>query len=72
MDTNSKPLVSVLTPCYNTGRYIHRLLDSVIMQDYPRIQMIVVDDGSTDGSADIIKSYVPLFHGKGYLSLIHI
>lgn len=66
MDTNSKPLVSVLTPCYNTGRYIHRLLDSVIMQDYPRIQMIVVDDGSTDGSADIIKSYVPLFHGKGY------
>ena len=61
-----KKLVSVLTPCYNTGRYIHRLLDSVLSQSYPCIEMVVVDDGSTDDSASIIKSYIPRFAKKGY------
>lgn len=65
-------IVSVLTPCYNAEKYIKRLLDSVVEQTYPMIEMIVIDDGSTDASADIIKSYIARFKSKGYtLKYIH-
>jgi glycosyltransferase involved in cell wall biosynthesis len=60
-------LVSILTPCYNGEKHIWRLLDSILKQTYPRIEMFVVDDGSTDNSADVIKSYIPRFEAKGYL-----
>lgn len=67
-----KGLVSVVTPCYNTGGYIHRLLDSILLQTYPYIQMIVVDDGSTDNSKQVVEKYIPLFEEKGYqLSYIY-
>ena len=59
-------LVSILTPCYNGEKYIRRLLDSILDQTYPRIEMFVIDDGSTDNSANIIKSYIPRFEVKGY------
>lgn len=59
-------LVSLLTPCYNMERYIRRLLDSVVSQTYPYIEMFVIDDGSIDRSAEIIKSYIPLFEERGY------
>ena len=48
------PLVTFLTPCFNTGKYIHRLLDSVLKQTYPNIEMYVIDDGSTDNSKCIM------------------
>lgn len=64
-------IVSLVTPCYNSEGYVARLLDSVLRQDYPRIEMIAVDDGSTDGSADVVLSYIPLFEKRGYyLSLL--
>ena len=59
-------LVSLLTPMYNTEKYVHRLLDSVLAQDYPAIEMIVVDDGSTDGSRAVVEGYVPRFSERGY------
>lgn len=59
-------LVSVITPCYNAEKYISKLLDSVLSQTYKDIEMILVDDGSTDKSAEIIKSYVPKFKKRGY------
>lgn len=59
-------LVSIITPCYNTGKYIHRLLDSVLSQDYPQIAMLVVDDGSIDNSRQVIESYIPRFEQMGY------
>lgn len=62
---NKKRLVSILTPCYNAERYISRLLDSVASQTYSDIEMIVIDDGSTDNSAEIIKSYIPIFRKQG-------
>lgn len=46
----TKKLVSILTPCYNGARGIRRLLDSVLQQDYPYVEMIIVDDGSIDDS----------------------
>lgn len=59
-------LVSVLTPVYNGERYIARLLDSILNQTYPDIEMILSDDGSTDDTVEIASAYIPKFEGKGY------
>lgn len=59
-------LVSILTPMYNTEKYVHRLLDSVLSQDYPEIEMVVIDDGSTDDSRSVVESYVSRFSARGY------
>lgn len=61
-----KGLVSLLTPMYNARHNVHRLLDSVLRQTYPRIEMIVIDDGSTDNSSDIVSSYISRFQARGY------
>ncbi|MDR2979032.1 MAG: glycosyltransferase family 2 protein [Bacteroidales bacterium] len=61
-----KGLVSIITPCYNTGHLIHRLLDSILNQDYTNIELFVMDDGSTDNSKEVIASYIPAFEEKGY------
>lgn len=52
-----KPLVSVIMPAYNTARYIREAIDSVLDQDYGNKELIVIDDGSTDGTLDILRSY---------------
>lgn len=66
-----KGLVSIITPCYNTANYISRLLDSILSQTYPKMEMIVIDDGSTDKSAEIVKGYIPQFEKRGlYLTCI--
>jgi glycosyltransferase involved in cell wall biosynthesis len=57
-DMHSLPIVSVVIPCYNAAQYIDRCLESVLSQDYTKIEIIVVDDGSLDSSRDIIKKYL--------------
>lgn len=59
-------LVSIITPCYNGEKLIHRLLDSILSQDYPSIEMIIVDDGSKDKTHDVIENYINKFKQKGY------
>ncbi|MBW4603103.1 MAG: glycosyltransferase family 2 protein [Calothrix sp. FI2-JRJ7] len=52
------PLVSVIIPAYNAETFIKRTLDSILSQTYTNIEVLVVDDGSLDGTADILKSFV--------------
>ena len=44
----SKPLISVIIPCYNHGRFLAEAIGSIQKQDYDKIEIFVVDDGSTD------------------------
>ena len=55
MDSN--PLVSIIIPAYNAEKYIQRALESALAQTYKDIEIIVIDDGSTDKTAEIIKTY---------------
>jgi glycosyltransferase involved in cell wall biosynthesis len=51
------PLISVIVTNYNYGRYLRQAIDSVLGQTYPGVEVIVVDDGSQDDSADVARSY---------------
>lgn len=66
---NELPLVSVLICNYNYGKFIGDAIDSVLAQTYRHIEIVVVDDGSSDDSRDVIQSYgervVPVFKENG-------
>ena len=59
-------LVSIIIPTYNGGKYINRALDSILEQDYSPIELIVVNDGSTDNVLKILESYIPKFEKINY------
>jgi len=58
------PYVTVVTPNYNYSQFIEETIESILNQDYPNIEHIIVDDGSTDNSVEIIQSYVDKYPGK--------
>jgi len=51
------PFVSILIPCFNAERWVGQAIESALTQSWPHREVIVVDDGSTDGSLDIVKSF---------------
>ena len=57
MTPSALPLVSIITPTYNMAKYLTETIESVLSQDYPNIEYIVVDGASTDGSLDILERY---------------
>lgn len=53
----SQPLVSVVIPAYNAGTFVGEAIDSALRQSYSAVEVVVVDDGSTDDTSGLLKSY---------------
>lgn len=65
-----KPLVSIITPCFNGETYLKRYFDSILNQSYPNLELIFVDDGSADRTADIAEGYREALESKGIKYII--
>ena len=57
MNAEKLPLVTVITPAYNQGMFLRDTIESVLSQDYPNIELLVLNDGSTDNTEEILKEY---------------
>jgi glycosyltransferase involved in cell wall biosynthesis len=51
------PLISIITPCFNSGKYIKDTIESVLYQTYTNFEWIIINDGSTDNTEEIVQSY---------------
>jgi glycosyltransferase involved in cell wall biosynthesis len=59
---NSSPKISLVTPSFNQAQFLEATIVSIISQNYPNLEYILIDGGSTDGSLEIIKNYEKYFH----------
>ena len=55
--TAKKPLITVIIPVYNTKKYLHNCIESILSQTYHNLEIILIDDGSTDGSEKFVDDY---------------
>lgn len=56
------PLVSIVIPCHNQGAYLRQSIDSALQQTYPAVEVIVVDDGSSDDTGAVVRTYPSVRH----------
>ncbi|MFW6273157.1 MAG: glycosyltransferase family 2 protein [bacterium] len=66
MIKNEEPLVSIITPCYNVEQYISEFIRSVIKQNYDNIELVLINDGSSDKTKEIILSHKQIIKERGY------
>lgn len=59
-------LVSIITPCYNGEKFVGRFIESILSQSYDNIEFIIINDGSTDNTEEVILSYRERFRDRGY------
>lgn len=59
-----RPLVSIVTPCFNAAKFLEETIESVLSQDYPAIEYLVMDGGSDDGTIEILKRYEGRLHWR--------
>ena len=57
-DAATRPLVSILVPCFNGAAFLREALDSILAQSYANIEVLLLDDASTDGTADVAADYL--------------
>jgi glycosyltransferase involved in cell wall biosynthesis len=57
---NNSPKISVIVPCYNNDQTIIETIESITKQEYSPVEIIIVNDGSTDKSEDIVSSYIKI------------
>ncbi len=57
MNTKEQPLISVIAPVYNVKKYLPKFLDSMLAQTYQNFELLLVDDGSTDGGLEVLQYY---------------
>lgn len=65
----SRPLVSIITPAYNQADYLAATIDSVLAQDYPNIEYLVLDDGSTDATPEVLARYSGIVHWERHANM---
>lgn len=57
MDNTVQPVLGIIIPCYNHGKYLQECINSILTQGYPRVDIAIVDNGSSDNSAEIAKKF---------------